>query len=399
MERPLRRPKEIQVEEKNFKTRVILLALCICIAVGALGYGVSLMVNKSTGWQTISANTGNLSCSGDFTFQYYLDEDASAQYRQLVQVYSDACEAAYGLFYTDGELAKINAAPNTDVTVAPELYAALEQIRRAGNRCVYLAPVYMEYNRVFLCDNEAEAAVYDPARDPELARQIAAVAAWCNDPAMIDLELKGEGTVRLKLSGEYLAYAQDQEIETFLDFGWMKNAFIADYIAGVLAEQGFTAGYLSSYDGFTRNLDGGDRAYRLNLFDRTENGINKPAVMEYSGPMSLVSLRDYPMVDLDRWHYFTFSDGRIVTAMIDPADGVSKSAVSDLTVYSDNAGCGWLALEASSVFLADDFSVEAVQALKQQQIFGVWCQGNTVCYNQQSLQLTEVDPGYTTQYE
>ena len=396
MARPLRPPKEIEVEQKNVRLRVILLIVCISVAVVSLGYGISLLISKQTGWQTVEISANETNCSADFNLQYYLeDADATAQYRQLSQIYSQACVDAYQLFNTDGALAAINAAANQDVEVAPALYHALQKVQLAGNRCLYLAPIYMEYNRLFLCENEAEAALYDPEHDAELKSELAALAAWCNDPSMIDLELKANNTVQLKLAGDYLVYAQEHELDAFLDFGWLKNAFIADYIAEILIDNGFTAGYLTSYDGFVRNLDSSGQKYRLNLFDRTDNGINMPAAMEYTGPMSIVVMRDYPMVDRDRWHYFSFSNGRIVTAYVDPADGMSKSALHDLTAYSHKAGCAEMALKVADIFLADDFDSDMLRALSDQQIHAVWCQDKELYRTQSDLTLIVTDTTYT----
>lgn len=395
MARPLRPPKEIEVEQKNVKLRVILLIVCISVAVVSLGYGISLLVNRQTGWQTVEISSNETNCAADFNLQYYLeDADATAQYRQLNQLYSQACVDAYELFNTDGALAAVNVAPNTDVKVDPALYKALEQVQMSGNRCIYLAPVYVEYNRVFICDNEAEAAVYDPARDSEKAKELSQLAAWCNDPAMVDLQLKGDNTVCLKLAGEYHAYAQEYELDTFLDFGWLKNAFIADYIAGILVENGFVSGYLTSYDGFTRNLDTSGQSYRLNIFDCTNDGINKPGVMEYTGPMAIVVLRDYPLNERDRWKYFAFSDGEIVTAYVDPVDGMSKSAIRDLTTYSQEVGCAQIALEVADIYLADTFQPEKLQMLADQNIYAVWCQDKNVYRTQSDLLLGLTDNNY-----
>lgn len=398
MARSLRPPQEIEVEQKNVKLRVILLIVCISVAVVSLGYGISLLVNRQTGWQTVEISSNEINCGADFNLQYYLeDADATAQYRQLNQLYSKACTDAYQLFNTDGALAAISATPNVDVEVDPALYRALEQVQLSGDRCLYLAPVYVEYNRVFLCENEAEAALYDPAQDSALAEELKTLAALCNDPEMIDLDLKGNNTVHLKLTGDYLAYVEEYELDALLDFGWMKNAFIADYIAEILIENGFTAGYLTSYDGFTRNLDSRAQSYRLNLFDRTSEGINKPGAMEYTGPMSIVSLKDYPMGDQDRWHYFSFSNGRIVTVYVDPTDGMSKSALHNLTVYSDTAGCGQLALKAADVYLSDAFATDVVESWSENEVYAVWCQDKVMYHTQADLTLYITDKSYSQQ--
>lgn len=95
----------------------------------------------------------------------------------------------------------------------------------------------------------------------------------------------------------------------------MKNAFITDYVADVMIDNGYTLGSLTSYDGFTRNLDqtsaitklnaGPDTSgtaeenadYSFNLYDRQGNIIYPAGVMHYDGAESIVSLHNYPMSD------------------------------------------------------------------------------------------------------
>ena len=98
----------------------------------------------------------------------------------------------------------------------------------------------------------------------------------------------------------------------------MKNAFITDYVADVMIENGYTLGSLTSYDGFTRNLDltsaitkfkcrsGCFRDsrrkcdYSFNLYDRQGNIIYPAGVMHYNGAESIVSLHNYPMSDKEK---------------------------------------------------------------------------------------------------
>ena len=88
--------------------------------------------------------------------------------------------------------------------------------------------------------------------------------------------------------------------------------------------------------GFTRNLDVSGNSYSFNLFDRQNSDIYLPAVMQYKAPMSIVYLRNYPMSSQDRWHYYSFTNGRIVTACIDPADGKRHESI----VAADRVGAG-----------------------------------------------------------
>lgn len=400
----LRPVKRIEVEHVNWKLRIVLVILAVVIAVAAFSYGINSILDRNSGWQAVEAYVDGVDCSSDFVLQYDFGSTgatATVEYKAVSALYTTALEEAYQAFYPSGGLAAINANPNTVVETDPVLYRALELIQSAGNRCLYLGPVYDEYDRIFLHENEVEAARYDPGQDEEIAAYVSQSAAYANDPSHINLELLSENRVRLNLSEEYLAYAKENGIEEFLDFGWMTNAFFVDHIAETLVENGYTMGHISSYDGFTRNLDKRDFSYSLNLFDRLDNTIHQPAVMNYTGPMSIVSLRNYPMTDADRWHYFSFANGRIATAFIDPEDGMSKSSTDNLVAYSESAGCTEILLEIAPIFLADELDEVALDNLSEQQmqIQTVWFEDTQLKCTQESLMLAATEDAETAGYK
>lgn len=358
--------KKIQVSDTHFSRKVILLAVFVAIAIVSIGFGIYYAVTKEAGWRVMEVRPGKPSCAQDFVLTYRLEgsrREATAEYKDLEALYTQAVVEAYRLFdwsASGSELAKIR--PNQTVTVDENLYEALKLVKNYESRLIYLAPVYQAYQRVFTAESEAEASLYDPLTDADTKAFVTELAAFANDPAMIDLEILPEKQVRLQVAEAYLQYAADHEITVFLDFGWTRNAFVADYLARRLSQAGHTRGYLASYDGFTRNLDSG--AYTTRLFHG--------ALVEYQGPMSMVHLRSYPIDDRDRWHYFAFSDGHIVAAMVDPADGMSKSATEDLLGYSQEKGCGELLLTLAPVYLQDTLDTAALERFAQEGIFSAW---------------------------
>ena len=249
----------------------------------------------------------------------------------------------------------------------------------------------------------------------------------------MNLELLGEGRVRLFVSREYLAYAQENGIDSFIDFYWMKNAFVADYLAESLIEAGYTRGSISSYDGFVRNLDGRDVSYSFNLYDRVAPGeaasreetgdeagqgqgpdgagtdaqILRLATLQYKGPASLVYLRDYPVTSMDQ-RYYRMADGQMRTAYIDPRDGLCHSSLGSLVSYSYSStlGCADVLLSVLPVYMADAFDPEAAEALAEGgesadsragAIYSVYRQGSVIRVNDPQAQLTAVCEGYEIQ--
>ena len=165
-------PKKIEVDSKHFHLRVLLLIICLTVAAVSLGYGFIQLLSRQTGWQQVEISSKEVNCSEDFTLNYYFGDagiTASAEYRQVSALYTTACEDGYRFFYREGGLSTLSAAPNEPVTVPAPLYEALKLIGGSGGRSLFLAPVYDEYDRIFLCETEVEAALYDPARDPEIA--------------------------------------------------------------------------------------------------------------------------------------------------------------------------------------------------------------------------------------
>ena len=190
----------------------------------------------------------------------------------------------------------------------------------------------------------------------------------------------------LSVSADYLAFAEENGIEEFVDLAWMRNAFVADYVAELLAEKGYVSGCIGSFDGYNRSLDRAGQLH-FNIFDRQGTDIYAPGKMTYAGAMSIVFLRDYPLSTQDQWSYHVYEDGRITSSLINPDDGMRPMAIANLVSYSASASCAELLAEMTPVVFADAFSKDAVMELCRKGIYSIWCEAGTVHYNQENLQL------------
>ena len=378
-----------ELSDKNRTLRWILIIGFVSIALISVVVGMRALLVTEPGWEMVESATTEVNTSADFVFSYcygQTEEDPSTEKKQLTLLYSDISVDAYRIFTQ--ELEKVNAAVNQSVEVDPALYEALALVQQYGSRHLYLAPVYAEYNPIFLSSTEAEAAAYDPRQNPEMRDYLQELAAFAGDPAMIDLQLLDNNRVCLQISQAYAAFAEENEITTFVDLGWMTNAFVADYLADTLTETGYTNGFLSSYDGFTRNLDDRGEQFSLNLFDRQGTGVHLPCTMQYDRPISIVFLRDFPMSQRDGYSYYAFSDGSIVTTMADPADGMYKSAVTSLTGYSYSLSCAEILLQQAPVFVSDSLDRDALTGLRDQGIFSLWFEGTVLYCNDSDMDIT-----------
>ena len=396
-----KRIHHFELSDKNRKVRWVLIIILLSLAAVSVVMGLLAVLQTPAGWQTVKANTTGLNCGGEFILQYEYgagETSPTKESKVLEPLYSQTVENAWKLFFNEASatdltgIYAINQHPNEELVIDSGLYRALEQIVSSGSRALYLAPVYAEYDRVFYSESERYAREYDPGQNDEQRVYVQTLANFASDPQAIQLELRGNNKVMLQVSQEYIAFANKNEVSFLVDFGWMRNAFVADYIASVLTENGFTNGYIASVDGFTRNLDQRGNMYSVNLFNKNGDDVDLAAVMDYVSPCSLIYLHSYPMYAKDSQRYYTFSEGRTVTAMIDPADGQSKTATDNMVAYSSDLGCGQLALSVMPVYVADVFSDDAVNALMEQNIYCVWFSGKHLLHNQSGLKLTVNEP-------
>lgn len=381
--------ERIELPEEHPWRRLALAVVLLAFGGAMLAFAVIQLLQPDSEWMTVEAQSSvGVSCAQEFAFLYRpggTGSSPTAERRGVTSAYSQLCRQAFQVFHSreafEGvtNLYAINRRPNEVLEIDGGLYGAFAAVAESGSRAIYLGPVYSRYEDLFFCEDDSQLVDFDPRLSPEVAREYAEIAAFANDPDAIAVELLGGNQIRLSVSETYLAYAQREGVTDFIDFGWMRNAFIADYLAQGLTAQGYTNGALTSYDGFVRNLDGSGAGYSMNLFDRRPEGLYPAAVIDYTGPMSIVSLRDYPMNDLDSLRFYELDSGQLRTPYLDPADGLCRSAIHDLTCMSREKGCGAILLEMLPVYIADAFHPEGLTRLAEEGIGSLYCQDRVVC--------------------
>lgn len=398
--------QEIFLSDKNRMLRIILLCVFLGIAIVAIAIGVSDFLSVDPGWQEVDAISDSTNCSGDFTLQYYFTDSgaaATAVKKDLVSIYSDACHKAYQLFTPDqavegmNNVYAINHAVNKELEIDPVLYEAFALLEEYGNRNIYLGPVYQMYNNIYFSTDDDTALYWDPAHDRDSAEFAALAAAFAGDPESIRLELLGDNRVILRVSVEYAAFAEAHEVENFIDFHWMTNAFIIDYFADLLLERGYTKGFIASRDGYTRNLNKGTE-FSFNLFDKNRGQLVPAGAMTYDRSLSIVFLRDYPMTQEDAVQYYTYADGTVVSPYISLADGMNKYAIPQLVSYSDCLGCARILMEVTPVFIADSFDADALAALAEHGVQSIWCRDTVFYYTEAGLSVQKLYQDENYQY-
>lgn len=396
--------KHIELHEKFPKRRLALTVILIAVGVFALTYSLISFLTVDTGWTTIEVKSSQADCSEEFIFQYYLgagQTSATAENKAVTALYADAVKKAYQLFHTAQEFDGVknvyymNMHPNEEIEVDELLYDAFSTLEKYGNRAVYMAPIYAQYRNLYGCNNDVETASFDIYQNEDIAEYFAEIISFAGDKNAVDVILLGDNRVKLSVSDAYLEYAAETGFTEFIDFFWIKNAFITDYIADTMRANGFVLGSISSYDGFVRNLDdSGDSEnafqYGFNIFNRDGKYVRHAAVMNYSGAVSIVFFRDFIMNGLDSQHYYEFQDGTTRTPYIDAADGYCKSAVSNMAAYSHESSCAEILLQMMPVYIADHLDEEKLSECAQNGIYSIYCKDKTILYNDSSLKLTDL---------
>lgn len=366
--------ERIALNEEHTSRRLILAAALLLLGVGLLVYSFYQLLNPQTEWMSITATSGDgPSGAEEFSFVYRPGaggDSAAAERKGVTVLYTSLARSAFELFHADEEfegvvnIYTINRRPNQVLEVDSGLYAAFSGVVDSGSRAIYLGPVYERYFDLFVCQDDVQLVDFDPRLSPEVAREYGEICAYANDPGAIGLELLGENKIRLNISEDYLAYAQREGVENFIDFSWMTNAFALDFIADGLTAQGYTHGTLSSYDGFCRTLDSSATDYTLQLYSRRGDVVYTAADLHYQGPRAVVSLRDYPLSDRDAERFYTLRNGDRRTPYVDPADGLCRNALPELTCYSGELGCGELLLSMLPVYVAEEFDAGLLDGLE-----------------------------------
>jgi len=387
------RPVErIELREEKSGLRLVLFCVFLTIAVAALGYTFISLLREDSGWRDVEVTSAaEMNCSSELVFQYDLGRSgasATAQYKELSAAYTEACVKCYRLFSNDEAFAGINniryinSHPGEEIELDALLYGAFEKLEEQGGSWIYLAPIYREYMNLFYSGGDHEAEEYDPLLNPQAAEYYKEICAYINDREHVRLELLGDNRVKLHLSEDYAAFARENFIESFVDIFWMKNAFIVDYIADTVAAMGYTHGSIASYDGFTRNLDS-QLSYSFNLFDRQGSNIYQAAILEYSGPMSIVYLRDYTMNSMDIQHYYQRENGETRTCYIHPADGVCREALNNLVCCAPDMGCADVLMRVLDVYVAESFDESALP----EDIGCIWFENSRLYRSDESLNI------------
>lgn len=393
---------KIEVSDKHIKARFIAAVIFFVISVASISYGISLLTGTDAGWQLISASGEGQMYASSFALSYELgasNRSARSENREIKRIYSDACLTAGRAFdnyvVSPGNIRALNDSPNEIVELEPVLYEAFRLLEKYGDRAVYLGPAFRLYENIFSCKEDWQLEDYDPAINEAVGRLFEQIAAYARDSESVRVELLGENRARLCISEEYLGFLEYEELGGALDFGWMKNAFITDFIADSLISQGYNRGSISSFDGYTRNMDDSSgMMYSLNIFDCVDGASAVAARLDYQGPMSFAAYRDFPVTDMDSQRIYVTADGERKTMYLSLEDGLPQTGADSLTVYSDRLDCAETMLLSLPVFRQEKITDISLAQLAEGGVQAVYAEDRRLLATDAQSKLSSIYDGY-----
>lgn len=334
---------------RKFWVRLILVLVLIGIAVSAFTVGVGTLFSAETGYRTVESTATNVNCASEFVFTYHLGVSGispTAELKAITALYSEKTVSYYRLFHPtetfEGirNVASLNQSVNTTLTLPEDLYSALERAVADPGRNLYLGPVFAYYETLFASSYDEDAATWDPSMNADLAREIEQTLRYLSDDTQIRLELLPDHCACLHVSDEYLAYAKQIGIDRFIDFYWLKNAYIADLLARDLTSAGYTRGVISSRDGFIRNFDVSDTEYAFDVFYDRSGALVHAGKLTYSSGAAICSLHPFALDELeDELYCYRYADGTRVTRYLSIEDGLCRKEAGAVVAFSKTETC------------------------------------------------------------
>ena len=396
----LRPVERIELSEKHKTLRLILTVVFLAIGVTALVLAVRRYFSVGTGWRTVDVNQiPPMGSSSELELQYDLSGGgaaASALYKRVAAVYTDAVAEGEQLFDCMAEeagaegLQNVNLHPGETVEVHPALYEAFELLEKADSRFLYYAPLYSLRRDLLACSEDWEARAFDPASDEDAGRFAREAAAFAEDPGAVSLDLLGEDRVRLNVSREYAAFAEENGVTAYLDFFWLKNAFLVDYCAQRLRAEGLTAGMLSSADGFVCSLGGSAEEFRIRIPDLADGTVYPAASIPCTGAMQASCLRLFPVGEDAYGRFYAADDGTVYTRFVSGTG--AEPVLPAVTGFSRTAGCAEIALRLLPAMWEED-PLPVLETLPEAGIEYAYCADRTVFLSDASLPLEDLLEG------
>ena len=356
--------EQIELEGRHIKLRIILAIVFFLVFVGSMIFILVTVNHTDAGWSNIPIQAGTINADKEILVSYNLGKngDAGTESRAIKALASDTLETTYKNLdaYTSYDEIKniyyINRNYNKDIVVSQFLYNSLSKIK--DSNILYLGPLVTYYDSMIGALTDADSKSYDPLYSETIKKLFADILVYANDRNHIHLEFKEDSKVNLVISAEYQEFASTAGITDFINLSWLRNAFIVDAIADRMAENNYKNGYVSSADGFTRNLGSGDEKFSISLIDYDTKFITVGRI-EYSGNYSVVVMKNFMTSSYDK-KYIRYIDDNRRTYYIDSTDGISRVASNYFVCIDANKSVVDLAIKSATININKELNLSSL---------------------------------------
>ena len=377
---PVKPVIKAELSGKNKKWRIAAVILLLILGASLIAFSAVRLLGKGKGYTEIKAEDSVF--SEFFKLHYDIGASgaaASAEYRKVRDVYSKALDKYAKLFSSDTDysgivnIRYINLHPNEEISVDPALFEALKKLETMGDGQHYLGITLEIYGAVFSSSGDGYAAAQDPKRDAAMGDINRMACEFSRDRDAVNIEFLADNKIRLNVCEEYMTFASEYGFTNYIDLGIFTSAFIVDATAEALTEEGLTYGSISSYDGFSRNLDTRDIDYSFSFYSKYGDTVYPVCDVSYKGSISSYAPKTYPTGKIDALDFYLYSDGVSAHKFIDTESGEYKSSLPDLLLASRDESCFSLAIRAYNALVRDSFDEELLTGIS-----AAWLEGNTV---------------------
>ncbi len=372
---------KVKVEKRKFNKKKIL------IIIFSIFTGILLFVGLGIGiyyWTTDSAGTVNIELgeySDEYEMKYNLTgsrQDATNTKKQVTKMTNSQLTLYNRLFdsvnlYDDLiNVAYINNHINENIKVNDALYNAFKTINDNKSREIFFGPIFEYNDKIYSLDNDDEVKKIDYNYNSEMYNYLTSIYKFKNDSNAINIELLDDFVIRLNVHEAYINLLKENNSKRYIDFGYLKNAFIVDSVANHLSERGFREGYLMSSDGYLRVFNNKiSRDYDIYDYDKADINIANITVVG----KSVVNINKF------RNKRYIYSDGRVINNYINPKALGSDLTANTIVCYS-SLSCSEMLLKMEGLMYT---AISNYSSLSTNGINTIYLDGENIKYNDSSL--------------
>lgn len=356
----LEKVRKIELPNKNLKQKLIIAGVLLLIGLSAIGYGLYNSLKIDPGFTQIEvASNYDKNNSKEFVLYSYVKN--SADKKNLIRIYSNAQVEAFRLFnvYEEYEhnLFYINHHPNEVIEIDERLYKALKTA--SDYKYIYLGPIYQIYNGIFSCDLDGQIKEFLPDLNNDVRNMFDKLSQYILDDNCIYIEFFDNNCIKLNVSYEYNSYLTENQLDHILDFYYMNNACIMDYVCDDLIKNGYDKSIISSVEGYMRLLD--DSLSNYNLLGMINGELTFAGTIDCKGPVSVIEIRNFIINESDKYNYYQTANKEIYSKYLD-FYGNNIKGIDNLLTYSNDNSLK-LILETMNLYFGKDSNIKNISII------------------------------------